>query len=178
MTSIKHTAHSAGQLALDKHPLLVIIINSIFAPNNHALKKSFFFLPPLQMVKLYSSVRERSGRRPAARGAESCAFFRTTQPAERSHVLSLLPHRVHQVLGEVPGTRYVRRTRLFALRSSILFSISVLFAIFSSQVTPVLPLVLLPITTWHRLQTAQHRQGNQLRTSSYWNYYHIANCTI
>ena len=112
---------------------LGIIINSLFAPNNHwpLLPAPFIYMFQL----LNSCILPCAG---VAGGVSSLA--------EQSPVLSLEPHRVPPGIGR--STRYqvslVRVcTRLFAFLSLVLFSISVLVAIFSSQTTPVL----LPIET-------------------------------
>ena len=115
------TQHSAGQLAPHKHLLALSIRYS------HQTIAGLLFLPPLHMFQLHSSVRERSGRR--------------QPPAERSPVL-FLPHRVppgirRSTRYQVPVVR-VCSLLVFLLSSLILFSISVFFAIFPSQTTPVL----------------------------------------
>ena len=108
-----------------------IIINSLFAPNNHGplLPAPFIYM----FQSLYSCILP-------------CASVGVSSLAEQSPALSLGPHRVLPGIGrstryQVPLVRVC--TSPFTFSSLVLFSISVLFASFSSQMTPVL----LPIRT-------------------------------
>ena len=121
------TKHSAGQLALYKHLLALSLRCS------HKIITGLASSCPLYMFQLHSSLRERSGRR--------------QPPAERSHVLSPEQAEYHQAAGIKRSTRYqvpvVRVcTRLFAFVVDFVLN-AVLFAIYSSPITPVL----LPIRT-------------------------------
>ena len=123
------TQHSALQLALHKH-----LLASLSIRYSHQIITGLFSLPYLFTCfsLLHSSLRKRSRRRQQPCEAEPCA--------------SLEPHRVSPGIGrstryQVPVVRVCSRP--FAFSSLILFSISVLFAIFYSQITPVL----LPIRT-------------------------------
>ena len=117
----KHTAQRRA-ISSAQAPLGVII-SSLFAPNNHG--------PLLPAPFTYISCIL-----PCASVAGGVGSL-----AEQSPVLSLEPHRLTPGIGrstryQVPLVRVC--TRLFAFSSLVLFSISILFAIFSSQITPVL----------------------------------------
>ena len=118
--------HTARRRAVSSAPAPLGVINSVFAPNHRGPISAPLF-------QLHSSLRERSGRRQPL-----------TPPAERSPVLSLGHTEYQQVLGEVPGgrCRYSLCVCVLVclLSSLILTSISVLFANFCSQITPVLPI--------------------------------------
>ena len=122
-----------------------IIINSLFAPINHG--------PLLSAPFIYMCQSLNSCIPPCASVAGGASSL-----AERSPVLSLNHTEYHQVLDEVPGTRYgwyvcvlvfllFRRWFCSPSRSSSRFFLRNLH-----------PPALLPIRTWHHQHTAQHRQ--------------------
>ena len=117
----KHTAQRRA-ISSAQAPLLALLSIRY----SHQTMAGLFFLPPLHMFQLHSSMRERSGRR--------------QPPAERSPVLFLEPHRVPQ--GIRRSTRYqvpvVRAcTRLFAFVVDFVLHLGSL-GNFSSQITSVL----------------------------------------
>ena len=127
----KHTAKRRA-ISSAQAPL-GIIINSLFEPNNQG--------PLLPAPFIYIFQLLNSCILPCASVAGGVSSL-----TEQIPVLSLEPHRVPPGIGrstryQVPLVRVC--TRLFAFSSLVSFSISVILAIFSSRITPVL----LPIRT-------------------------------
>ena len=112
----------------------------------------------------FSSLRERSGRRQQPCGAEPCAFFITKQSTTRYWAK-------YQVPGTV-GTCVYSSFCFFVVGFVLHLGLFAIYFFFANCTRTTAD----QNVTSPTYSTAQHRQGNQLRTSSS-RQYQIASCT-